>query len=200
MSQQGCRYREHTFLKPIKVLYLPRLPLSHSFLLFLSFSESMFLFFAALLVAARMHDFRRTIKEVISVVKVCEATLRKRWDFTLTITNIETNVHSVHTVILYSHYHYHLRCNFIHTINILGTILLWCFVSLPPVCSIDRLNEFEDTPTSELTIEEFMKVDLEQECDPPSFTAGLRKQKLKQVSNHVALSIRFGNVYQLNGL
>jgi len=34
---------------------------------------------AALLVAARMHDFRRTVKEVISVVKVCESTLRKRW-------------------------------------------------------------------------------------------------------------------------
>lgn len=33
---------------------------------------------AALLVAARMHDFRRTVKEVISVVKVCESTLRKR--------------------------------------------------------------------------------------------------------------------------
>lgn len=25
-----------------------------------------------------MHDFRRTVKEVISVVKVCESTLRKR--------------------------------------------------------------------------------------------------------------------------
>uniref|UniRef100_A0A673LNW4 B-related factor 1 n=1 Tax=Sinocyclocheilus rhinocerous TaxID=307959 RepID=A0A673LNW4_9TELE len=84
---------------------------------------------AALLVAARMHEFRRTIKEVISVVKVCEATLRK------------------------------------------------------------RLNEFEDTPTSELTIEEFMRVDLEPECDPPSYTAGLRKQKLKQVTHHLKLEI-----------
>ncbi|XP_057197919.1 BRF1 RNA polymerase III transcription initiation factor subunit a isoform X2 [Triplophysa rosa] len=80
---------------------------------------------AALLVSARMHQFRRTIKEVISVVKVCEATLRK------------------------------------------------------------RLNEFEDTPTSELTIEEFMRVDLEQECDPPSFTAGLKKQKLKQIEQEL---------------
>uniref|UniRef100_A0A674CS51 Transcription factor IIIB 90 kDa subunit n=1 Tax=Salmo trutta TaxID=8032 RepID=A0A674CS51_SALTR len=74
---------------------------------------------AALLVAARMHEFRRTIKEIISVVKVCEATLRK------------------------------------------------------------RLNEFEDTPTSQLTIEEFMKVDLDQECDPPSFIAGQRKKRMK---------------------
>uniref|UniRef100_A0A4W5QFU1 Transcription factor TFIIB cyclin-like domain-containing protein n=1 Tax=Hucho hucho TaxID=62062 RepID=A0A4W5QFU1_9TELE len=74
---------------------------------------------AALLVAARMHEFRRTIKEIISVVKVCEATLRK------------------------------------------------------------RLNEFEDTPTSQLTIEEFIKVDLDQECDPPSFIAGQRNKRMK---------------------
>ncbi|XP_036061380.1 transcription factor IIIB 90 kDa subunit isoform X1 [Onychomys torridus] len=76
---------------------------------------------AALLVAARMHDFRRTVKEVISVVKVCESTLRK------------------------------------------------------------RLTEFEDTPTSQLTIDEFMKIDLEAECDPPSYTAGQRKLRMKQL-------------------
>ncbi|XP_041951142.1 BRF1 RNA polymerase III transcription initiation factor subunit b [Alosa sapidissima] len=81
---------------------------------------------AALLVAARMHDFRRTVKEVISVVKVCEATLRK------------------------------------------------------------RLTEFEDTPTSQLTIDEFMRVDLEQECDPPSFTAGQRKTRLQQLEHELA--------------
>ncbi|XP_063097123.1 transcription factor IIIB 90 kDa subunit isoform X3 [Cavia porcellus] len=75
----------------------------------------------ALLVAARMHDFRRTVKEVISVVKVCESTLRK------------------------------------------------------------RLTEFEDTPTSQLTIDEFMKIDLEGECDPPSYTAGQRKLRMKQL-------------------
>ncbi|CAK6975447.1 transcription factor IIIB 90 kDa subunit-like [Scomber scombrus] len=76
---------------------------------------------AALLVAARMHDFRRTIKEIVGVVKVCESTLRK------------------------------------------------------------RLTEFEDTPTSQLTIEEFMKTDLDQECDPPCFTAGLKKKKAHQL-------------------
>ncbi|XP_064149162.1 transcription factor IIIB 90 kDa subunit isoform X4 [Loxodonta africana] len=75
----------------------------------------------ALLVAARMHDFRRTVKEVISVVKVCESTLRK------------------------------------------------------------RLTEFEDTPTSQLTIDEFMRIDLEEECDPPSYTAGQRKLRMKQL-------------------
>ncbi|XP_073340027.1 BRF1 general transcription factor IIIB subunit a [Pagrus major] len=76
---------------------------------------------AALLVAARMHDFRRTMKEIVGVVKVCESTLRK------------------------------------------------------------RLVEFEDTPTSQLTIEEFMKVDLDQECDPPCFTEGLRKKKVNKL-------------------
>ncbi|XP_042356484.1 LOW QUALITY PROTEIN: transcription factor IIIB 90 kDa subunit-like [Plectropomus leopardus] len=76
---------------------------------------------AALLVAARMYDFRRTIKEIVSVVKVCETTLRK------------------------------------------------------------RLTEFEDTPTSQLTIEEFMKIDLDQECDPPCFTAGLIKKKVNKL-------------------
>uniref|UniRef100_A0A3Q2YUE6 Transcription factor TFIIB cyclin-like domain-containing protein n=1 Tax=Hippocampus comes TaxID=109280 RepID=A0A3Q2YUE6_HIPCM len=70
--------------------------------------------FVPLLVAARLHDFRRTTKEIIDVVKVCDSTLRK------------------------------------------------------------RLVEFSDTPASLLTVEEFMKVDLDQECDPPCFTAGLR--------------------------
>ncbi|MGH0167429.1 UNVERIFIED_CONTAM: hypothetical protein FKN15_053207 [Acipenser sinensis] len=81
---------------------------------------------AALLVAARMHEFRRTVKEIIRVVKVCESTLRK------------------------------------------------------------RLTEFEDTPTSSLTIDEFMKVDLTEECDPPSFTAGQKKVKLKQLEQELA--------------
>ncbi|TRY95574.1 hypothetical protein DNTS_001647 [Danionella cerebrum] len=81
---------------------------------------------AALLVAARMHEFRRTVKEVISVVKVCEATLRK------------------------------------------------------------RLTEFEETPTSSLTIDEFMRVDLEKECDPPSFVAGLKKIKMQELEQELA--------------
>ncbi|XP_037551026.1 BRF1 RNA polymerase III transcription initiation factor subunit a [Nematolebias whitei] len=84
---------------------------------------------AALLVAARFHDFCRTMKEIINVVKVCEGTLRK------------------------------------------------------------RLNEFKDTPTSQLTIEEFMRVDLDQECDPPCFTAGLRKAKLQQLETELKKKI-----------
>lgn len=59
------------------------------------------------------------------------------------------------------------------------------------VCGV-RLTEFEDTPTSQLTIDEFMKIDLEGECDPPSFTAGQRKLKLQQVKSD--LSLVFGSL------
>lgn len=76
---------------------------------------------AALLVAARLHNFSRTQKDVIKVVKVCDATLRK------------------------------------------------------------RLSEFEETPSGKLTIDEFHKIDLEEEQDPPSFTRGRRNAKLAQL-------------------
>nr|KAG5700900.1 hypothetical protein BaRGS_012307 [Batillaria attramentaria] len=76
---------------------------------------------AALLVAARMHDFSRSVKNVIKVVKVCEATVRK------------------------------------------------------------RLMEFQDTPSSQLTIEEFHNIDLEEEQDPPCFTEGKKRSKLQQL-------------------
>ncbi|XP_062413257.1 transcription factor IIIB 90 kDa subunit-like [Pungitius pungitius] len=76
---------------------------------------------AALLVAAHMHDFRRTIKEIVGVVKVGETTLRK------------------------------------------------------------RLTEFDATPSSQLTVDEFMKMDLDEECDPPCFTSGLKKMKFNQL-------------------
>ncbi|KAH3854171.1 hypothetical protein DPMN_096710 [Dreissena polymorpha] len=75
---------------------------------------------AALLVAARIHDFSRSVKEVIKVVKVCHATLKK------------------------------------------------------------RLIEFEETPSSQLTIEEFQTIDLEEEQDPPCFTEGKRRAKKLQ--------------------
>lgn len=73
---------------------------------------------AALLVAARIHEFSRSVKEIIKVVKVCHATLKK------------------------------------------------------------RLLEFEDTPSSHLTIEEFQTIDLEEEHDPPAFTEGKRRTKM----------------------
>ncbi|XP_038074218.1 transcription factor IIIB 90 kDa subunit-like [Patiria miniata] len=77
---------------------------------------------AALLVSARLHNFNRTQKDIIRVVKVCDATLRK------------------------------------------------------------RLTEFEETPSGQLTIDEFNKIDLEEEQDPPSFTKGRRKLKIAQLT------------------
>lgn len=40
-----------------------------------------------------------------------------------------------------------------------------------------RLGEFKDTPSSQLTIDEFQKIDLEEEQDPPSFTHARKKAK-----------------------
>jgi transcription factor IIIB subunit 2 len=72
---------------------------------------------AALLLAARMHDFNRTPNDIVRIVKIHESTLRK------------------------------------------------------------RLLEFGDTPSSALTVDEFMNVDLEAEQDPPAFTAARKKDK-----------------------
>ncbi len=75
---------------------------------------------AALLIAARLHSFHRTVPDVIKVVKVHESTLRK------------------------------------------------------------RLSEFGETPASQLTLDEFMSVDLDamtEEQDPPSFKAARRKDR-----------------------
>ncbi|XP_042897282.1 transcription factor IIIB 90 kDa subunit [Parasteatoda tepidariorum] len=70
---------------------------------------------AALLVAARLYNFNRTIDDIIKVVKVCQATVRK------------------------------------------------------------RLNEFSDTPSGKLSIDDFMEVNLSEEQDPPCFKNARRK-------------------------
>lgn len=72
---------------------------------------------AALVIAARLHNFNRTINDVIKVVKVHESTLRK------------------------------------------------------------RLTEFGETPSSGLSIEKFMSIDLDEESDPPAFTAARKKER-----------------------
>jgi len=40
-----------------------------------------------------------------------------------------------------------------------------------------RLVEFGETPSSSLTLDEFMSVDLEEEHDPPSFKAARLKDR-----------------------
>jgi transcription factor IIIB subunit 2 len=75
---------------------------------------------AALLVASRLHNFNRSVREVAKVVKLSEGTIRK------------------------------------------------------------RLGDFKDTASSRLTIDEFLKIDLEQEHDPPSFNEAKKKSKQQQ--------------------
>ena len=45
------------------------------------------------------------------------------------------------------------------------------------------LAEFEQTPSSKLTIDEFMTIDLEEEADPPSFT------QVRYVSIHDSITL-----------
>lgn len=49
--------------------------------------------------------------------------------------------------------------------------------SFSPSSFIYRLMEFGDTPSSALTLDEFMTVDLEEEQDPPAFKAARRKDR-----------------------
>ncbi|KAI4491312.1 hypothetical protein M0802_010245 [Mischocyttarus mexicanus] len=85
---------------------------------------------AALLMAARLHEFNRSPADIVKIVKVHESTLRK------------------------------------------------------------RLMEFGDTPSSALTLEEFMTVDLEEEQDPPAFKTARKKdrerlQKLENIDSEI---------------
>lgn len=41
--------------------------------------------------------------------------------------------------------------------------------------------EFEDTPSSNLTVDEFHTIDLEEEHDPPAYTRSRKFAKIKQV-------------------
>ncbi|XP_046687470.1 transcription factor IIIB 90 kDa subunit isoform X2 [Homalodisca vitripennis] len=72
---------------------------------------------AALLMAARLHDFSRTVGDIVKIVHIHESTLRK------------------------------------------------------------RLVEFGETPSSSLTLDEFMNVDLEEEQDPPSYKQARAKDR-----------------------
>ncbi|CDZ96516.1 transcription factor tfiiib complex subunit brf1 [Phaffia rhodozyma] len=77
---------------------------------------------ACLLLAARMNNFRRSVEEIVQVVKIADTTLRK------------------------------------------------------------RLEEFQGTASSELTIEAFRTTWLEEGADPPAYTKGLKKKKAHLLS------------------
>ena len=61
---------------------------------------------------------------------------------------------------------------------------------------IARLTEFEDTPSSKLTIEEFHNIDLEEDQDPPCFTEGKKRSKLVQVGASLQVHISLATFLQ----
>lgn len=63
-----------------------------------------------------------------------------------------------------------------------------------------RLNEFGDTPTSKLTLDEFMTIDLEGEEDPPCYKAARRKLKLQQQETQNQIEIDETEIAQLQEL
>lgn len=93
---------------------------------------------AALIVAARMHGFRRTRKEVVEVMRICEQTLK------------------------------------------------------------NRLMEFEATPSSNLTMEEFLEIDLPSEENPPSLKAAVHPPR-ETLLNDNGGTIQDGAQGQANG-
>ncbi|CAK9297116.1 unnamed protein product [Gordionus sp. m RMFG-2023] len=78
---------------------------------------------AALLVAARLHNFNRTTRQLVNIVRVRETTLKK------------------------------------------------------------RLKEFAATPSASLSLTEFFEIDLEEECDPPSFAKSKANSKTQFLDN-----------------
>lgn len=87
-----------------------------------------------------MHDYNRTINDVVGIVKIHESTLRK------------------------------------------------------------RLTEFAETPSSALTFDEFMSVDLEAEQDPPAFKASRIKDKERLMQVSYYLKIQFSSHHLLLGI
>lgn len=82
---------------------------------------------ACLLIAARMHGFKRTQNDIIRIVKICDVTLRK------------------------------------------------------------RLNEFMETPSAELSIDQFRVTELSEEVNPPSFKR-MQRKNLVPSESHAQLS------------
>lgn len=86
---------------------------------------------AALVLAARMNNYRRTVREMVYIVKVTESTIGK------------------------------------------------------------RLEEFKETESSSLTVEEFRTIDLERSCDPPAFKE--QKQGTKRGSKRKIVEVDDGD-------
>lgn len=86
---------------------------------------------AALVLAARMNNYRRSVREMVYIVKVTESTIGK------------------------------------------------------------RLEEFKETESSSLTVEEFRTIDLERSCDPPAFKE--QKKGTKRISKRKIVEVDDGD-------
>ena len=51
-----------------------------------------------------------------------------------------------------------------------------------------RMLEFEDTPSSNMTVDEFHTIDLDEEHDPPAFTRSKKLAKIKQIEEMANLA------------
>eukprot|EP01137_Pigoraptor_chileana_P034807 Opistho-2@27902 len=68
-------------------------------------------------------------------------------------------------------------------------------INIVRICDVTlrkRLDEFEDTPSGGLTPHEFQTIDLEEECDPPSFVQARKRARLKASSQQHALPTSAG--------
>ena len=57
-----------------------------------------------------------------------------------------------------------------------------------------RLGDFRDTASSRLTIDEFLKIDLEQEHDPPSYLEA--KKRAKQKVNYCTATLKPSTLHE----
>lgn len=58
-----------------------------------------------------------------------------------------------------------------------------------------RMQEFGETASSNLTLEEFMQVDLEEEHDPPAFLKSRKKDRNEKIEEEASVCSIMANVY-----
>lgn len=115
------------------------------------------------MIAARLHEFNRSPADIVRIVKVHESTLRKRYNFFfLPIINFSIFLNKIELLLT------------LGKINLIKNKIKFLTISS---LSVTRLIEFGETPSSALTLDEFMNVDLEEEQDPPSFKMARKRDK-----------------------
>ncbi|UYV65570.1 hypothetical protein LAZ67_3004741 [Cordylochernes scorpioides] len=140
---------------------------------------------AALLIAARLHNFSRTTKDIVKVVGASESTLNKRNGLKLQAkSDFHQSVpgswcHDQRKLHPYTPFHEKLEE------HELMEFVIYTFAfnnaSYLQMCRlVVRLMEFKATPSSGLSLEDFFTVDYSEEQDPPAYTRGLQQAALTQ--------------------